>query len=186
MPSKIKDKFKKKISKEYNDTLYALSNISVNMDLKVSEGKDTIRYSEQINDAFNHFLPTYHNIISYLYYDFEIKNLDKTNLKDELELIQHFKDTLYKTDPRSLSREDKKVYNKFNKFKNQFSKKLDLLKIQRTNKRWKVLSEILKCYKDTLTILLNKTGTTEYKEININNEIELLNNNKHLIATFTA
>ena len=172
------NKLKTKFNKEVNDTLSYVSEGSVKLIMQREIYQKSNKHTEEINTYFDYFFNNYLKVLEYLKNDFGVKNItqkDKDGKKDTedidlqittlIKIMKFFNKGLFKN--RSMFR------NKINPY--MFYNKVD---------KWKKLNDVMFYYPQLLKLLKSKCDNNIYKEIDINEELELLKECEYLEEDF--
>jgi len=167
-------KIKKKVSKFFKNyaSNYAenASYFAVQHAIKKDLLKKSISYKKAIDEWFPHYLNNYVKVCKYLYNDFNISeatfNNEKTDIVIETDLHNIVKKQFKGTIPLKV-------------------KFMDKIKLNKTIKKWWVLSSILEHYPDSLKLLKKCANSNIYKDIDITDEENKYTENEYLIEDFT-
>ena len=175
------DKLKQQVKSDLDDVMNYLSQKSVNVIIKKEFYKKASDNKQDINKYFKYFVWNYVEVLKYLRNDFKVETIkftdkrfniyNKEELNDEIESMKK----IYKH----------YVEHKF--FQNGFRQGINLIPIQNTIEKWKILNDIFSAYSDILELLIEKCKCDKfYKEINFITEKEAFKSSIHLKEDFSS
>jgi hypothetical protein len=167
---KLLTKLSNRFKKEVDDVTHFYSENIVKQTIKNQTIKKYFKYQNDIAIEFPIWVEKYHTLLSYLRYDFNLKSIskdgDSTDIESELKLRSESE--------RVINAELSKKVSKFDKWN-----------LNKSMKKWFILSGILSNYLFVLRYLRTCADSKEYKEINFKEEEELHTTKSYLIEDFT-
>lgn len=164
---KIKDKILKAVIKEKKSISEDFAMASVNLTVKKDLFNRSRKNRKVIIDKYPYFLNNYVKMCNYVLKDFGIKKYQDINFIEEVKLKKQVKKILKEVEPTKLN-----VISRFG--------------VNKTIKRWWILSNILKFYKTVTELLKNKSNSNIYKDLDLDNEIKQYERYKYLIEDFSV
>lgn len=154
----------KKFNEIKNEFVNRVAQAKVNVDMQREIFQKANKYYKVVDKVLNSYVSNYVKICKYLYFDFKVK---KATLGESTVIMKEEFD--FKNDVKKFLKENKRL------------KVIDKLNVNLKIRKWYVLSVILKEYKDLLNLLVEQSGKTLYKDIDINYEIAMYEERKYLI-----